>query len=356
MIGTGGRTLGRQPRTAGAIVQVTQLGYFGIESSRVDDWRAFGGRFLGMQPVELGAGHLALRMDERSQRFLVNPSARDAMAYFGFELADAAALGQAAAGLSNAGVAVTPGSPAEKALRSVADMVWFADPDGNRVELFHGAASADEPFAPDRPIGGFRTGALGLGHVVVTTDDFATMQRFYLETLEFRMSDFVTEPFRGTFTHVNARHHSLAILEGPAKAFHHVMVEYDFMDDVGRLYDKALAEPDRVSVTLGRHANDHMLSFYSRTPGGFMIETGWAGRLIDDATWRPHEVYGPSIWGHERSWLPPEARRRSRDLVEAAAERGVLEPVQVVESAGFDRRAARPGDDDAIPGSSDRCD
>ena len=323
-------------------MDVTQLGYFGIESSRVDDWRGYGGHFLGMQPVELGGDHLALRMDDRPHRFLVHPSTRNGMAYFGFETTGAAALAQASAELSNAGVAVAAGSPADKALRQVADMIWFADPDGNRVELFWGAALADAPFAPARPIGGFRTGALGLGHVVVMTDAFEAMRRFYLETLGFRLSDFVTAPFRGAFTHVNARHHSLAILEGPAKGFHHVMVEYDFLDDVGRLYDKALLEPERVSVTLGRHANDHMLSFYSRTPGGFMIETGWAGRLIDDATWRPHEVYGPSIWGHERSWLPQEARRQARALTDAAADRGVIEPLQVVEAPGFDLSPLSP--------------
>jgi 2,3-dihydroxybiphenyl 1,2-dioxygenase len=323
-------------------MDVVQLGYFGIGSSRVDDWRAFGSDFLGMQPVDLGAGHLALRMDDRAHRFLVHRSSRDGMAYFGFEVADAAALERAAARLSDAGVGLTRGSTAEQDIRRVAGMVWFADPDGNRVELFHGATPAETPFAPARPIGGFRTGTLGLGHVVLMTDDFATMQRFYLETLGFRLSDFVSAPFRGAFTHVNARHHSLAILEGPKKAFHHVMVEYNFLDDVGRLYDKALIEPERVSVTLGRHANDHMLSFYSRTPGGFMIETGWAGRLIDDATWQPHEVYGPSLWGHERSWLPPDARRQARALTDAAAERGVIEPLQVVDTPGFDLSPLTP--------------
>jgi 2,3-dihydroxybiphenyl 1,2-dioxygenase len=317
-------------------MDVVQLGYFGIGSSRVDDWRAFGSDFLGMQPVDVGAGHLALRMDDRSHRFLVHRSSRDGMAYFGFEVPEAAALERAAARLSNAGVGLTRGSTAEHDIRRVAGMIWFADPDGNRVELFHGAAPSETPFVPARPIGGFRTGTLGLGHVVLMTDDFETMQRFYLETLGFRLSDFVTAPFRGAFTHVNARHHSLAILEGPKKAFHHVMVEYNFLDDVGRLYDKALIEPERVSVTLGRHANDHMLSFYSRTPGGFMIETGWAGRLIDDATWKPHEVYGPSIWGHERSWLPPDARRQARALTDAAADLGVIEPLQVVDTPGFD--------------------
>jgi hypothetical protein len=79
------------------IVDVTQLGYLGIESTHVDDWRWYGGDFLGMQPTALGAGHLALRMDERSRRLIVHPSARNGMAYFGFELADAAALARAAA-------------------------------------------------------------------------------------------------------------------------------------------------------------------------------------------------------------------------------------------------------------------
>jgi 2,3-dihydroxybiphenyl 1,2-dioxygenase len=228
-------------------------------------------------------------------------------------------------------------------LRRVADMVWFADPDGNRVELFHGATPSPAPFVPARPIGGFRTGALGLGHVVLMTDAYEAMRRFYLETLGFRLSDYVTAPFRGAFTRVNARHHSLAILEGPKKAFHHLMVEYVFLDDVGRLYDRALIEPRRVSVTLGRHANDHMLSFYSRTPGGFMVETGWAGRLVDESSWRPHEVFGPSLWGHERSWLAEPARRRARELTEAAAARGELAPVQAIDSPGFDIGEPRRG-------------
>jgi len=316
-------------------MNLTELGYLGIDASRVDDWRAYATQFLGMQAVDLGAGHLALRMDERAHRLLVSPSSHDGKAFFGFEVRDAAALAQACAELADAGVDVHPADGAQKALRHVADMAWFRDPDGNRLELFHGAWAGEGPLQPGRPIGGFRTGALGMGHVVLTTPRFEPMQRFYRETLGFRLSDYVGSPFRGAFLHVNPRHHSLALIEATGAGLHHVMVEYDFLDDVGRLYDIALREPERVAVTLGRHSNDHMLSFYSRTPGGFMIETGWAGRLID-AAWQPQELYGPSIWGHERHWLPPEARRQARELVDAAARRGVLEAVPVIDSPAFD--------------------
>ena len=36
-----------------------------------------------------------------------------------------------------------------------------------RLEAFHGAESSDAPFVPGRPISGFRTGTLGMGHVVL---------------------------------------------------------------------------------------------------------------------------------------------------------------------------------------------
>ncbi len=314
----------------------TQLGYFGIAARRPDDWRDYSAGFLGMQACALGGGHLGLRMDERAARFFVHPARQDGMSFFGFEMSDAQTLQDLSDRLSNAGFAVSQASPSELALRQVNRMNWVNDPDGNRVEFFCGPVQDQPAFMPDRPIGGFRTGDLGLGHVVMMTAHYDAMRRFYLDAVGLRLSDYVTTPFRGSFMHMNPRHHSVAILEGPKPMFHHVMVEYEHLDDVGRLYDKALLEPGRVSVTLGRHANDHMLSFYSKTPGGFMIETGWAGRLIHDATWQAHEVYGPSIWGHDRTWLPPHVRAQAREILDDAAARGVRAPVQARRTDGFD--------------------
>lgn len=315
-------------------MQITQLGYIGIAATDPVAWRAYAIDFLGMQVG--GTDHLVLRMDDRAQRILIEPSDHDGIAFLGFEATDDAALTNVAQALRAAGVEVSRATDEEKSERQVTEMIWFLDPDKNRIEVYFGPALAAEPFIASRPIGGFRTGELGVGHIALRTDNFEAMEDFYQNILKFRLSDFIkAEPFRASFFHVNRRHHTLAVIEGPERGAHHIMIEYNFMDDVGRLYDMALKQPDCITVTLGRHSNDHMFSFYSKTPGGFMIETGWGGRLIDEDTWRPEALYGPSIWGHERSWLPPEARLSARRQLELAAERGVLEPTDVTHSKGF---------------------
>ncbi len=102
------------------------------------------------------------------------------------------------------------------------------------------------------------------------------------------------------------------------------------LDDVGQAYDIALAE-ERVNVTLGRHTNDFMTSFYARTPSSFMVECGWGGREVDPATWQPAEMHhGPSLWGHERVWLSEHDRERARDMRMRAAADGLRVPVQVM--------------------------
>ena len=206
-------------------------------------------------------------------------------------------------------------------------LISFSDPAGNRLEAFHGAEIDDTPFSPGRSISGFRTGALGLGHIVLTVERIDDVMPFYVDVLGFRLSDYIEKPFRAYFFHVNPRHHSLALIETGKNGVHHLMVELFSLDDVGQAYDIALAE-ERVNVTLGRHTNDYMTSFYTRTPSSFMVECGWGGREVDPATWQPVEMHhGPSLWGHERVWLSERDRERARDMRMRAASDGVRVPV-----------------------------
>ena len=120
------------------------------------------------------------------------------------------------------------------------------------------------------------------------------------------------------------------------------MVELGSLDDVGQGYDLAQLEEGRVAYTLGRHTNDWMTSFYSHTPSGFFVEYGWGGRVIDLATWRPHETFdGPSFWGHERLHMPPEQRARLREMRLAAAAKGLRAPVRAADCPWLDAVIAR---------------
>ena len=83
----------------------------------------------------------------------------------------------------------------------------------------------------------------------------------------------------------------------------HLMIEAASLDDVGRALDRCTRRGATVSGSLGRHANDLMVSFYVRTPGGFDVEYGTDGRLVDDATWISRENTAVSLWGH--SFAPP---------------------------------------------------
>ena len=205
------------------------------------------------------------------------------------------------------------------------------DPAGNRIEIHHGAERSDAPFRPGRCISGFRTGALGMGHAVLMVEDMAAMLPFYRDLLGFGVSDYVTNPFHAWFLHVNPRHHSLALIETGSAGLHHLMVELFNLDDVGQGYDLATLEEGRVATSLGRHTNDFMTSFYARTPGGFMMEYGWGGRVVDPATWQAVEMHsGPSLWGHERNWGSPAMQAEARRLKLKAAAEGERQPVQVL--------------------------
>ena len=107
---------------------------------------------------------------------------------------------------------------------------------------------------------------------------------------------------------------------------HHFMVELLSLDDVGQGYDLAQQDEGRVANTLGRHSTDHMTSFYANSPSGFFVEYGWGARVIDPATWQPHETFdGPSYWGHERLYMPEDSpdRARLREMRLDAARRGM---------------------------------
>ena len=312
------------------------LGYVGVSSDRLDDWSSFARDVVGMQLTESTRRGRALRMDDRSQRFLVSDDG--GRGFYGFEVSDAAALSRVAGRLDDHRVPHTEMDRPTRDHRRVAGALWFLDPEGNRIEIFHGPQLADQPFSPGRTIGGFRTGVLGLGHVVLLAADARRMIDFYQQVLGFRLSEYQLKPFEAYFFHLNPRHHTLAIVAANAPGVHHIMVEVANLDDVGAGLDLAEGTDEGIGVTLGRHSNDHMVSFYARTPSPFMLEYGWGGRSIDVDTWSPYELTeGPSLWGHERSWLSPELRAKAREMRIRAAAEGLSYPVHV-----------RPGNYDVI--------
>ena len=85
-------------------------------------------------------------------------------------------------------------------------------------------------------------------------------------------------------------------------------------------------------MSLGRHCGDWVTSFYTWTPSAFMVEYGWGARSIEVASWQPSErKEGPSLWGHDRTWLSADDQAGARALRLENAANGLRAPVQVME-------------------------
>jgi len=278
------------------------LGYIGVEATDLAVWAGYAEALGAMVIPSDDGAHLDVRIDERPYRVMVRQSAdREGLAFVGWEFVDQRALDAAVEQLEAFGHAVKPSSNAERANRRVSAMVHTTDPGGFALELFWGPILDHEPFVAPWGGSGFVTGTLGLGHIVLGTPHFSAAVEFYTEVLGFRVSD-IWRPGGSevTFLHCNPRHHSLALVPADEAQLYHFMFEARSLDDVGYALDRHHDGGIPISMDLGKHPNDEMVSFYSRSPSGFDVEIGCGGRLVDDATWTVTEITKPSLWGHRR--------------------------------------------------------
>jgi 3,4-dihydroxy-9,10-secoandrosta-1,3,5(10)-triene-9,17-dione 4,5-dioxygenase len=293
------------------VIDIRALGYVRIESTDIEQWRTFGNKVLGLV---VGRGpnddHLYFRMDDFAARIVVVPGEHDRLAASGWEVADRKALDQAVEHLQGHGVPVKEASAEELAERRVEGMVSFEDPFENVFEVFHGAALEHRPLVtPYNQT--FVTGEQGLGHIVLPVTDDVEALRFYTDVFGFRLRDSMRMPgeFVGKepgstvwlrFLGCNPRHHSLAFLPmpNPSKCVH-IMIEVAKLDDVGRALERVRKYKAPLSATLGRHVNDQMVSFYTKSPAGFDVEYGTEGLQVNDDRWVARESTAVSYWGHK---------------------------------------------------------
>jgi len=299
------------------MTDIKGLGYLRVQTQDVPRWRELVVDGLGFATgVGPDPDALYLRMDERRARLIVLPGDVDKVQAIGWEVRDQFALARVRAAVEKASVEVEVLSEANSTARNAEQVISFADPSGTTVEVFFGPILDHSPLVT--PFGGqFVTGAGGMGHVVLPTPAAAETMDFYTEVLGFlprgavKMGPADMVPARRVrFFGVNQRHHSLAICPAPASeapGMVHLMVEVNALDAVGQALDRVGKLGFSISSTLGRHTNDKMVSFYVRAPGGWDLEFGTEGMLVDEEHYTAEEITADSYWGHDWSGSEPLA-------------------------------------------------
>lgn len=299
------------------MAEISNLGYAVFGVSDLARWESFAVDLLGFQVGRREEGKLlTLRMDEHEQRVVLQQGAEDDLRVAGWQLDTEDELEAFVEQVRAKGVQVERYSDELARERCVEKLYSCADPMGYRHEFYFGPALAPaaRPFVSPVFAGrGFRTGPLGIGHILPRTNDYKGSVDFYRQVLGLKISDYIREEMApgivadATFFHTRTgRHHSLATAAIPGqKILNHFMVEVQDMDDVGLAYDRCVKAGYPMALELGHHPNDKMFSFYVVTPSGFAIEYGWGGIVIDDSNWRVISYDKLSDWGHKRN-LPPQ--------------------------------------------------
>ena len=283
-------------------MNVKSLGYIGIESMNLEAWRTYCTSFLGLMDVSSSADELRFRMDDIGWRLCIQTGDKEDLVFAGYDARDSDTLSAIITQLATLGYEASENKKLAN-LRNVETLFVVSDPDGLQVELYYGATERSEiPFASPAGVSGFITGEQGFGHFVLYTRHEDKKIQFYTDGLGFRLSDTILMggKLQLTFLHCNPRHHTVALAAAPVdKYINHFMVQANSLDDVGFANDRALNLDIPISMGLGCHTNDRMVSFYTKTPSGFDVEFGFGARTVDENWSVAHHDTG-SAWGHKR--------------------------------------------------------
>ncbi len=174
------------------------------------------------------------------------------------------------------------GTDAEADERRVTGFVRFDDPGGNPVELFYGPILDHKPVVLPT-VSSFVTGDMGMGHVIVTGENGRALKDFYIDVLGFYERN--TMGGRGRtvwFLSSNDRHHTLGVTTAPGRGrLIHLMLEAASFDDVGLAMDRREKYGIPLMMSLGKHTNDEMTSFYVYSPELYAIEFGYGGLAVN---------------------------------------------------------------------------
>ena len=285
---------------------------------RVEDIAAATRRWsvqFGLTEREPRDGHALLACDYEPYSLELAPArgAQPGADHTGYELARGVSLEDAAAHLVSLGVDH----------EQTGEAVWLRDPDGHGIELVAYAPPADPrpPIARSSDtLHGFHPRKLG--HVNSLTGDLSGLTRFYCDVLGMRVADRLGD--EGAWLHINADHHTTALVGKGYAHFHHLAFELIDWGEMRVALDHLAQHGRWLGWGPVRHGLGRNLAAYVRIPeeNCFVELYSDMEQLPADHETRewPDDAHSSNTWGI----LPPRSYFRF-DPPAVAAERDGLE-------------------------------
>ncbi len=161
-----------------------------------------------------------------------------------------------------------------------------------------------------------------LSHMVFNSADLDRTAQWYVDHLDFTISDSLVRPDGAAMMHFmrcNPNHHSIAVAMGPHHSLHHLSFEMRGIEEWMRGAGKILRSGARMIWGPGRHnAGDNTFAYFL-DPAGNTIEYTTELSMVDDDTWVAHQhdisqLSTQDQWGTAQEMSELVARESFNDI------------------------------------------
>jgi catechol 2,3-dioxygenase-like lactoylglutathione lyase family enzyme len=194
----------------------------------------------------------------------------------------------------------------------------FYDGDGRTLEV-----SSDVRLKDSRKIEEREPIPVKLSHIVFNTTNLDFSVDWYIENLDFAISDTLAHPEMGPIMHFlrcNPAHHSLAIATGPHASLHHMSFEMRGVEEWMRGCGKILRSGTRMVWGPGRHnAGDNTFAYFLSPARNTVEYTTELAVIEDEDAWHPSvldvtQVTTQDQWGTANEFTELIARESFNDV------------------------------------------
>lgn len=248
------------------------IGYVALDVSNRSHSTAFHREMIGLEVNPLvdpdAFGATLLRSGHSPCEVALYDSGEPGLRRIAFEMESKQYLDAARAHLDGLGLHTRDVPAADLAAFVQRSAFRFTEPNTTlTVELYVGGDYDDSA-----PGDGARLSNINhLGHVVLCALDPAAVTTFFVNELNFRVSDYIDNvAFMRCFP--NPLHHSFAVIPAKENRLNHVNFLVDSLDDVGRALNRTKKQNVEVVFGPGRHPPSGSVFLYFLDPDGMTFE------------------------------------------------------------------------------------
>ena len=247
-------------RSTMAFGVISEIGYISLHTSDIEASTAHATDILGL--TETGRSGNAVYMSSAAKKhheLIYIDAPTHGVGQIGLIAAGRSGLDLARQRIRDAGYPVVSESPLHA---GVEDGFAFIGPEGFIFEIYIGPQNADmvtSGHAPDR-----------FGHVNLHPQHLKAMLDFFVDTLDFRISDVIGDDF-AYFLRCNAEHHGIALIKGKGWLHHHAW-QVQSIAELGKVGDRLHERGLRLLMGPVRHGAGHNMAAYYVEPTGAVVE------------------------------------------------------------------------------------